>query len=331
MVEYSVGARGQYADRPSDIPRQGWVQVLRRVVGEVSNDNLSIVAAGVAFYALLALFPALTAMVMIYGLLSDPAEVSSHLAPLRDLMPEGAFSILDDQMTALASRENAAIGLGVIFTLALAIWSSAKGIKALFTAINIAYEEKESRGMVQLNAVALVFTAGAVVFVVAAILLIAGLPAAAAVMDRSGTIETIVLWLRWPLIAVMAIGALAILYRWGPSRATAKFRWITPGAIVATFLWLAGSVLFSFYVENFGSYNETYGSLGAVVVLLMWFFVSAYCVCLGAELNAELEHQTRRDSTTGTPRPAGSRNAYVADHAIEQSAPTKKPNQTTEE
>lgn len=322
MSEYNVGSRGEYADAPLEIPARGWKQVLWRVKDEIGNDNLSIVAAGVAFYALLALFPALTALVMVYGLLADPGEVSAQLAPLRSLMPGGAFAILDEQLTAMASRETVTVGIGLIFSLALAIWSSAKGIKALFMAMNIAYEERESRGFIRLNLIALLFTAAAVVFVVAAIGLIAGLPAAVAFIDFGGVIERATLWLRWPLIALMAIGALAVLYRWGPSRASAKFRWITPGAVVATLLWLAGSIAFSFYVENFGSYNETYGSLGAVVILLMWFFVSAYCVCLGAELNAELEHQTRRDSTTGPVKPAGSRNAYVADNWVQPKNPS---------
>jgi membrane protein len=314
MVEQHTGTHGEYADKPQSIPKRGWMQVLRRVQGEIGADNLSIVAAGVAFYALLAIFPALAALVMIWGVVADPAEVTAQLEPLQSLMPAGAFSILDDQLTSLAAREKATIGVGLLFSLALAIWSSAKGIKALFMALNIAYEEGEERGFFRLNLMALAFTAGAILFVIASIGLIAGLPAALAFIDVGGMFEKLALLLRWPIIAVLAMMALAILYRWGPSRAPAKFRWITPGAVVATLLWLGGSLAFSIYVENFGSYNETYGSLGAVVILLMWFFVSAYCVCLGAELNAELEHQTRRDSTTGPSRPAGARGAYVANH-----------------
>lgn len=317
MVQYQTGSRGEYADTPLEIPRRGWRQVLLRVKDEIGNDNLSIVAAGVSFFALLAIFPGLAALVMIYGLVADPTQVTEQLAPLRSLMPEGAYAILETQLTALASKQSVTMGLGLIFSVGLAIWSSAKGVKSLFMALNIAYEEREDRGFIGLNLTALAFTAGAVIFVIAAIGLIAGLPAAFALIDIAGIMETLALWLRWPLIAVMAILALAILYRWGPSRAPARFRWITPGAVVATLLWLAGSLAFSFYVENFGSYNETYGSLGAVIILLMWFYVSAYCVCLGAELNGELEHQTRRDSTTGPARPAGSRGAYVADHWVE--------------
>jgi membrane protein len=331
MAEYHEGSRGEYADRPLAIPRKGWTQVLLRVKEQIAADNLSIVAAGVAFYALLALFPALAALVMIYGLVSDPAEVTAQLEPLRSLMPEGAFGILETQLTAMAARENTGVGIGLLFSLALAVWSSAKGIKALFMALNIAYGEREKRGFVRVTVTALVFTAGAVLFVVASIGLIAGLPAALALIDLGGVFEQATLLLRWPVIAGLAIVALAVVYRWGPSRAPAKFRWITVGAVMATALWLAGSVAFSAYVENFGSYNETYGSLGAVVILLLWFFVSAYCVCLGAELNAELEHQTRRDSTTGPPRPAGSRNAFVADHWPESITSREKPKNTLEE
>ena len=292
---YNVGSRGEFADRPLAIPKRGWKHVLLRVKDQISEDNLSIVAAGVAFYALLVLFPALAALVMLYGLVSDPTEVSSQLEPLRTLMPEGAFAILETQLKAVAAPEKSAVGFGLALSLALALWSSAKGIKALFMALNIAYEEDEDRGFIRLNLTALIFTGGAVLFVICAIALIAGLPAALKWIELGGMLEGVALVLRWPVIAILAMFALAILYRWGPSRTPAQFRWITPGAGAATALWLAGSLAFSFYVENFGSYNETYGSLGAVVILLMWFFVSAYCVCLGAELNSELEHQTRRD------------------------------------
>lgn len=322
MPKYHECLHGEYADKPLGIPRKGWLQFLMRVKEQIGADNLSIVAAGVAFYALLALFPALAALVMIYGLVSDPAQVAPQLAPLRTVMPEEAFAILEAQLTALAARKETQVSLGLLFTLALSVWSSAKGIKALFMALNIAYGEDEDRGFIQLNIMALVFTAGAVLFVVAAIGLIAGLPAALAFVNLGGILEQVALLARWPVIAALAILALAVLYRWGPSRAPAKFRWITVGAVAATALWLVGSVAFSAYVENFGNYNETYGSLGAVVILLLWFFVSAYCVCLGAELNSELEHQTHRDSTTGPSRPKGLRDAYVADHWA-GSTPTK--------
>lgn len=312
---YNPGARGEYADSPSDIPPRGWRDVLLRVKDEISGDNLSVVAAGVAFYSLLAVFPALAALVMIYGLFADPADVQRQLEPLKDVIPPDAFSILDGQLSAVASKGTQPLGLGLILTLGLSLWSATAGIKALFTAMNIAYEERETRNFLKFNAVALLFTILGLAFVLVALAVIAAVPAAVDFLGVEGWPRTGLLLLRWVGLAVFVMIALALLFRYGPSRATARFRWITPGAVVATILWVVGSVAFSFYVQNFASYNKTFGSLGAVVVLLMWFYLTAFIVCLGAELNAELEHQTARDSTTGRERPLGNRGAYVADHA----------------
>ncbi|HRK96587.1 MAG TPA: YihY/virulence factor BrkB family protein [Rhodospirillales bacterium] len=312
---YNPGARGEYADSPSDIPPRGWRDVLFRVKDEISGDNLSVVAAGVAFYSLLAVFPALAALVMIYGLFADPADVQRQLEPLKDVIPPDAFSILDGQLSAVASKGTQPLGLGLIFTLGLSLWSATAGVKALFTAMNIAYEERETRNFLKFNAVALLFTILGLGFVLVALGVIAAVPAAVDFLGVEGWPRTGLLLLRWVGLAVFVMIALALLFRYGPSRAAARFRWITPGAVVATILWVVGSVAFSFYVQNFASYNRTFGSLGAVVVLLMWFYLTAFIVCLGAELNAELEHQTARDSTTGRERPLGNRGAYVADHA----------------
>lgn len=312
---YNPGARGEYADSPSDIPPRGWRDVLLRVKDEISGDNLSVVAAGVAFYSLLAVFPALAALVMIYGLFADPADVQRQLEPLKDVIPPDAFSILDGQLSAVASKGTQPLGLGLILTLGLSLWSATAGIKALFTAMNIAYEERETRNFLKFNAVALLFTILGLAFVLVALAVIAAVPAAVDFLGVEGWPRTGLLLLRWVGLAVFVMIALALLFRYGPSRASARFRWITPGAVVATILWVVGSVAFSFYVQNFASYNRTFGSLGAVVVLLMWFYLTAFIVCLGAELNAELEHQTARDSTTGRERPLGNRGAYVADHA----------------
>ncbi len=312
---YNPGARGEYADSPSDIPPRGWRDVLMRVKDEISGDNLSVVAAGVAFYSLLAVFPALAAMVMIYGLFADPGDVQRQLEPLKDVIPADAFAILDGQLSAVASKGTQPLGLGLILTLGLSLWSATAGIKALFTAMNIAYEEHETRNFFKLNAVALLFTVMGIAFVLVALAVIAAVPAIADLLGVEGWPRTALLLLRWVGLALFVMLALGILFRYGPSRAPARFRWITPGALVATVLWVVGSVAFSFYVQNFGSYNKTFGSLGAVVVLLMWFYLTAFIVCVGAELNAELEHQTARDSTTGRERPLGNRGAFVADHA----------------
>jgi membrane protein len=313
MTAQTAGARGEEAPRRWDIPKRGWKDVLLRVKDEINRDNLSIVAAGVAFYALFAIFPAISALVTVYGLLTDPAELEQQLAPVRDVFPEDAFAILQEQTRAVVSKATGSLSLGLIASLALAVWSANKGTKAIFTALNIAYGEREKRGFISLNAWSLAFTLGGVLFVVISLLIIAAVPAAVAIFGYTGgIIEFVLLALRWAVMAVLMMVALALLYRYGPSRATARIEWVSPGAIVATALWLLGSAAFSLYVSNFGSYDKTFGSLGAVVILLMWFYISAYVVCLGAELNAELERQTRRDSTTGPEKPIGQRGAYVA-------------------
>ncbi|MDZ3837878.1 MAG: YihY/virulence factor BrkB family protein [Rhodospirillales bacterium] len=312
---YNPGARGEYADSPSDIPPPGWRDVLWRVKDEISGDNISIVAAGVAFYGLLAVFPALAALVMVYGLFADPADVQRQLEPIKDVIPSDAFDILSGQLSAVASKGSQPLGLGLLLTLGLSLWSATSGVKALFSAMNIAYEERESRNFFKLNAVALLFTILGLSFVIIALTVIAAVPAVADLLGVEGWARTGLLLLRWVGLAIFVMAALALLFRYGPSRATARFRWLTPGAVAATVLWIVGSVAFSYYVQNFASYNKTFGSLGAVVVLLMWFYLTAFIICLGAELNAELEHQTARDSTTGRERPIGDRGAYVADHA----------------
>jgi membrane protein len=312
---YNPGARGEYADSPSDIPPRGWRDVLFRVKDEISGDNISIVAAGVAFYGLLAVFPALAAMVMIYGLFADPADVQRQLEPIKDVIPPDAFNILNGQLSAVASKGSQPLGLGLLLTLGLSLWSATSGVKALFSAMNIAYEERETRNFFKLNAVALLFTILGLGFVIFALTVIAAVPAVADLLGVDGWARTGLLLLRWVGLAIFVMAALALLFRYGPSRAAARFRWLTPGAVAATVLWIVGSVAFSYYVQNFASYNKTFGSLGAVVVLLRWFYLTAFIICLGAELNAELEHQTARDSTTGRERPIGDRGAYVADHA----------------
>jgi membrane protein len=308
MIASTAGARGEEARRSWEIPKRGWKDVL-----EIDRDNLSIVAVGVAFYALFAIFPAITAFVTLYGLITDPAEVERQLAPLRDLMPGDAFGIVEQQMRAVVSQATGSLSLGLLLSLAIAIWSSTKATKSIFTALNIAYEERESRGFFSLNLWSLAFTFGGIAFLIVALLIIAAVPETLAIFGSTGGIlEIALLAFRWVVMAVLMMLALAVLYRYGLSRATARLQWVSPGAVAATVLWLVGSVAFSLYVRNFGSYDKTFGSLGAVAILLMWFYI----VCLGAELNAELERQTRRDSTTGPEKPIGTRGAYVADNKV---------------
>ena len=305
--------RGRHASTPSEIPVKGWKDTLFRVKDELGKDNISIVASGVAFYFLLAIVPALGATISIYGLVSDPATVEQQLTAISSFLPQEAHAILEDQLTRITSQSGGALGIGAIIGLLLTIWSATKGVKTLMTALNIAYDETESRSFIKLNLIALALTVGAIAFVIIALVTVAALPALFGNLGLEETIRTLVNYLRWPALMLVLIVALGVLYRYGPSRSTPRWRWVSWGAVTAAVLWIVGSGLFSYYVSNFGSYNETYGSLGAVVILLMWFFLTAYIILLGAELNSELEHQTAVDSTVDGTQPMGERGAYVAD------------------
>ena len=304
--------RGRRAEKPTDVPAKGWLDILARTKQQISEDNLPIVAAGVAFYGFVALVPALAATVSIYGLMLDAASIGKHIEAMATVVPNEVLPLLREQITRIASNE-AAAGIGALIGIALAIYSSMKATKAMITGLNIAYDEEEERGFFKLLLVALVLTLGAIVAAVLAIALVAVLPS---VLDRlhitSGT-ENLLNILRWPLLIGGFMTALAALYRFGPSRHDAKWRWVSPGAIAATVLWVLASAAFSFYVARFASYDKTYGPLGTVVIFMMWLFITAQVVLLGAELNAELERQTVKDTTEGTPKPLGQRGATAAD------------------
>jgi membrane protein len=284
--------RGREARRPGEIPARGWRDIVMRVKDELAADNISIVAAGVAYYIFLALFPGLAATVSIYGFVMDPATLQKHV-----------------QAGATGNR----LGWAALAGALLALWSAAKGMSSLMEALNIVYDEKEQRGFIRRNATALLLTLAFIVFLLVFLGIIAGVPAVLSSLNVDDTVVRIVGYLRWPLLAVAQIVALAVLYRYAASRAEPKWRWITPGAIIATILWLAGSAAFSLYVSYFASYNKTYGALGVVVILLTWLLLSVYSVLLGAEINAEMEHQTKQDTTEGRGKPMGQRRAHVAD------------------
>ncbi len=305
--------RGREATRPTGVPLRGWKEILLRVKDEVGQDHISVVAGGVAFYAFLAIFPAIGAAAMIWGAVADPAVVQSQLEAWRGVVPPAVYEILSEQLTEVSAGAGSALTFGAAFSLLLAVWSSTKGVKALMAAMNIAYEEPEERGIVRQNLLALGLTLGAILLALVAIAAVAVLPPLLALVDLGLVTELAIGALRWLGLLVMMMVGLAVLYRYGPSRRGARLRWITPGAVLATLLWLAASYGFSLYVENFASYNETFGALGAVVILLMWFWLSGYVICLGAELNCELERQTRRDTTVGARRPLGERGARAAD------------------
>jgi membrane protein len=307
-------ARGLHAESPTEVPARGWKEVLLRVKDEVTKDNMSIVAAGCAFYALLALFPAITAMVSTYGLVADPADVERHMQALAGVVPGDAFAIIRDQTHAVAAGGETALGWGAALALVLALYSASSGVQTLFTALNIAYEEDETRGFLAFYLTSFAFTLAAVLGIALALGVLVGVPAALAFLPVSPVTEWVVRLASFAILLVIVVGGISAIYRFGPSRAPADWRWLTPGAIAATVLWLLASFGFSWYAANFAGYNETYGALGGVIALLMWLWISAYVVLLGAELNSELELQTAHDTTTGPPLPEGSRGAFAADH-----------------
>lgn len=310
--EAASNDRGRQASRPSEIPKAGWRDILLRVKSEISDDHVSISAAGVAFYGLLAVFPTIAALIGIAGMVFDPQAIESQLAGLASYLPQDAAAIVQDQASKIA-RNSGGATLAAIGGICLALYSASSGMRTLMESMNIAYDEEEKRGFVTLYATALLLTLVLIVGVIIALGATMLLPVVLATLGLGGIFEAVFTYGRWPVLALLMIIGLAVIYRYGPSRDDARWRWITPGSVAATVLWLIGSIAFSIYVRNFGSYNETYGSLGGVIILLMWFWLSAFIVLLGAELNAEMEHQTERDTTTGGRQPMGKRGALMAD------------------
>jgi len=312
-MEERERGRGRAAAIPNEIPVRGLRDVLWRVVSEISDDRVTLIAAGVTFYLLLAIFPALAALVALYGLVADPTTISDHLRELAVLLPPGAFDILAAQIQTLVQRRESTLGIAFFIGLAVALWSTHSGTLAMFDATNVAYEEREKRGLFRLNLIALCFTLWAMLFAMVMAALIAGLPLVLSYLGLGQWKEDLALLIRWPILLVIVFVAVTAVYRFGPSREPAKLRWLTWGAMLTTAAWFAMSLCFSFYLENFANYNATYGTLGALIGFLMWTWLSVVILIVGAEVNAELERQTARDTTTGPPYPMGDRGANVAD------------------
>ncbi len=313
-LDRQAEAMGRDAHHPAEIPPQGWYAVLKRVMWEAISDEAGTAAASCGFYALLALFPVISIAISLYGLFNDPSTAQSQLVGLRDVLPESTYRLIENRVRDIASAGRTQLSSGLALSLAVAFWSGMNAVKSIITALNVAYEEREKRSFLRLNLVALLFTLGGVVGITVALVVIVAVPAALAFAWPGPLAALAVRVCSFLLLLVFVILGLAMLYRFAPSRAEAKWRWVTPGSILAAALWLAASLVFSFYVSNFGAYDATYGTLGSVVVALLWFWISAYAVLLGAELNAELELQTRQDTTTDPREPMGKRGAYVADH-----------------
>jgi membrane protein len=304
---------GREATAPTHIPARGWKDILWRTYQQINEDRLLAVAAGVVFYGLLALFPAITALVSSYALFVDSQSINDHLSFLSSFLPEGTFSIVQDQVTRVLSKGDMKLGWAFAFSLLLALWSANGGMKAIIDALNVVYDEKEKRGFIALNLLSLSFTVAGVLGILIAGSLVIVAPVALQLIGLGAQTEYLVSFGRWPALALLLLLALAVLYRFGPSRRSPKWRWISIGSVVATLTWMAGSGLLSFYLSNFGHYDATYGSLGAAIALMIWMWMSTIVILFGAELNSEIEHQTAVDSTAEKPRPLGERGATMAD------------------
>ncbi len=305
-------ALGRDADTPSEIPPRGWLQIGKRVFHQISEDRVLAEAAGVTFYVLLAIFPALGALVSLYGLISDPKTIASQLSSVSGFLPQGGVQILHEQLQSLTSKPSKGLGLGALVGLLTSLWSANAGIKALFDALNVVYAEKEQRSFIRRTLLTLAFTLGGIVFLIIALAGVVVVPAVLAFIGFGSTASTLLNLARWPAMLVMLSFFLAAVYRYGPSRAQPRWRWVSWGGVGATLLWLLVSVAFSYYVSNFGNYNKTYGSLGAAIGFMTWIWLSASVVLIGAELNGEMEHQTARDSTVGAEKRPGDRQAAMA-------------------
>ena len=308
---------GEHAEAPTEIPPTGWWQVTRRAFTESTADNVSMLAAGVAFFAFLAIPPALIAALTLYGLVADPQTVARQMQGLAGSLPREAQPLIADQLNAVVSGSNGALSLGLAVSVLLAVWTASSGTSNLMAAVNIAYDEQETRGFLKLRAIALALTLGAIVFMLLTLFLLAAVPPLLQALQL-GIVGTILAQvLRWALLVALVIAALAIVYRLASNRDAPKFVWTSPGAIIATVLWVLGSGLFSLYVNNFGSYNKTYGTLAGIIVFLLWLYLTSYIILLGAEINAEAEKQTAADTTVGDPVPMGQRRAVAADTVAE--------------
>ncbi|MDA9865186.1 YihY/virulence factor BrkB family protein [bacterium] len=307
-------SRGRSAETPTDIPAPGWKDIAFRVKDEIAADRVGLIAAGVAFYGLLALFPAITALIALSGLLVEPSQIVDQLESLSGLMPEEVITIVTKQATAVAGSREGGLGLAALFGILVALYSASKGMASLIEGINVAYDEEEKRGFIRLKFVTFALTVFLMIGLLIALMATLGLPVVLAVLELGAVFEILMTAGLWLGLFCLTVFGLSVLYRYAPSRDEPEWKWASTGAVVACVIWVVASAGFAFYVGNFGSYNESFGTLAGVIVLLMWFWISAFIILLGAELNAEMEAQTRVDTTKGPDKPMGSRDAVKADN-----------------
>jgi membrane protein len=305
--------RGRQADSPASIPPPGWKDIVVRAKEEAKTDDVSLLGGGVAFFAMLALVPALVAVVSIYGVFANESTVVRQVGDVLGAAPREVQDLVTAQLRSIVMGSRAGLSIAAVAGILLALWSASAGMKHLIGAINVAYDENETRGFIKVRAISLALTVAAIVFLVVAFGIIAVLPAALAKTGLGDAGRIAVGVVRWVVLLVGMMVGVAVLYRYGPDREDPKWSWASPGAIFATVTWIAVSLLFSLYTANFGNYNKTYGTLAGIVVVMLWLYLTAVAIIVGAELNAEIERQTERDSTEGPEQPMGSRGAFAAD------------------
>lgn len=311
--------QGHHAQKPTEITRQGWWAILKRVKQQTDDDQIPIVSAGIAFYFFLAIFPLLAAVVSIYGLVVTPESAEQQISQMAGSLPEEAHDAISEIARNAASNSDSTLGWATALSILVSIWSANKGTKALVTGLNIAYDEDENRGFIRKIVITLGLTLGAFVAGILMLVLVAGIPAISGMLNLPETMMTVIGYARWLVIALIITVVLGLLYKWAPDRDPANWKWVSPGSIVAAVLWLVGSGLFSLYVENFGKMSQSYGSFATVVTLMLWLFLTAFIILLGAEINSEAEHQTAHDTTEGPDERMGARGAYHADHVADGS------------
>jgi membrane protein len=314
---------GVTADKPTEIPWRGWKQIVQRAWAENNADNMPIIGGGVAFFAFLAIFPALIAMMNIYGLVASPETVARQVEDLSAQLPQSAADLIGDQLNSIVTNSGGALSFGLAASVLGALWSASGGVGNLVTAVNLAYDEVETRGFVKRKAISLGLTLGAILFVLITFGLVAVVPNVLDALPLGPFATVLAQVVRWVLLLGIFAGSLAVLYRVAPDRDAPRLRWVSLGAVFVTVIWALVSLGFSIYVDNFGSYDKTYGAIAGVIVLMLWLYLTCYLILLGAEINSEAEHQTAEDTTQGPPQPMGQRDATMADSLPDPPVPTK--------
>ena len=312
------GGHGRQADSPQEIPAKGWKDIAKRTMKSIKEDQVPLLSAGVAFYALLALFPLVIAAVSIYGLVADPKMVQDQIANLTKMLSPQTADLVGNQLVEVTKGAGGALGFATVLGILTALWSASSGMKALITGVNLAYDETESRKFLKLRGLAVLFTLGAMVLMGVALASIVGYPPIA------DNLPTVLRWLvaivRFLILGGLLVVALAVVYRYAPDRDEPRWSWVSWGSGIAALLWVLATIGFALYATFFGNYNKTYGALAGVIILMFWLFLSAFVVLVGAELNTEMELQTAKDTTKGPEQPMGERGGHAADHVAESPA-----------